>query len=151
MPQSPERKRALLMRLAILVLLAVITPVTSSAAQGAGQVRVKIVKAGLFLGGGSGSGVLTYRGRDYPFHVTGISLGITAGASVGQLKGWALGIHDITDFAGTYESVGGGAALIGGVGGVRLRNDKGVTMLLQGPKAGLEVASNIGAITISMR
>jgi hypothetical protein len=131
-----------LVRLAVLALLA-LAPTTPSFAQASGQVRVKIVKAGLLVGGGAGTGVLTYRGRNYPFRVTGLSLGVTAGASFSRLEGRASGIREIGDFAGTYSSVGGGAALIGGINGVQLRNDKGVTIVLQGPKAGLEFAANL--------
>ncbi|UPJ69317.1 hypothetical protein IVB23_10180 [Bradyrhizobium sp. 191] len=144
-------RQAFVIRLAALALLAVSVPVTPSLAQASGEVRVKIVKAGLLVGGGAGSGVLTYRGRNYPFRITGVSLGITAGATVGRLDGRASGIRHIGDFAGTYSSVGGGAALVGGVNGVHLRNDKGVTMVLQGPKAGVEFAANLSHITISLR
>ncbi|MET4256387.1 hypothetical protein ABIC09_001318 [Bradyrhizobium sp. S3.12.5] len=153
--QSPERRTELLLqllgRLAAIVLLALLVPATPTFAQASGQVRVKIIKAGLLVGGGAGNGVLTYRGRNYPFSVSGLSLGVTAGASFGRLKGWASGIREISDFAGTYSSVGGGAALVGGINGVQLRNDKGVTMVLQGPKAGLEFAANLSQITISLR
>jgi hypothetical protein len=155
MPQNRERQiemlRRFLRRLAALVLLALVVPATPSFAQASGQVRVKIVKAGLLVGGGAGTGVLTYRGRNYPFRVTGLSLGVTAGASFGRLEGRASGIREIGDFAGKYSSVGGGAALIGGINGVQLRNDKGVTMVLQGPKAGLEFAANLSEIMISLR
>ncbi|MBR0973141.1 MULTISPECIES: hypothetical protein [Bradyrhizobium] len=155
MLQNPERRteisRRLLGRLAPLVLLALLASMTPSFAQASAQVRVKIVKAGLLLGGGAGSGVLTYRGRHYPFRVTGLSLGFTAGATVGRLEGRASGIREVGDFAGTYSSVGGGAALIGGINGVQLRNDRGVTMVLQGPKAGLEFAANLSSIMISLR
>lgn len=155
MPQSRDHirlaRRAFVVRLAALALLAVSVPVTPSLAQASGQVRVKIVKAGLLVGGGAGSGVLTYRGRNHPFRITGVSLGITAGATAGRLDGWASGIRDIGDFAGTYASVGGGAALVGGVNGVHLRNEKGVTMVLQGPKAGVEFAANLSRVTISLK
>ncbi|WP_430649611.1 hypothetical protein [Bradyrhizobium stylosanthis] len=133
----------------VLVLLAI--PATPAFAQASGEVRVKIVKAGLLVGGGAGSGVLTYRGRNYPFNVAGLSFGITAGASVGRFEGRASGIREVSDFAGTYSSVGGGFALVGGVNGVQLRNEKGVTLTLQGPKAGLELAANIGQITIALK
>jgi hypothetical protein len=139
-----------LVRLAVLALFA-LAPTTPSFAQVSGQVRVKIVKAGLLVGGGAGTGVLTYRGRNYPFRVTGLSLGVTAGASFGRLEGRASGIREVGDFAGTYSSVGGGAALIGGINGVQLRNDKGVTIVLRGPKAGLEFAANLSEIIISLR
>ncbi|MBR0990040.1 hypothetical protein JQ580_04835 [Bradyrhizobium japonicum] len=152
MPQSPERRAHVLRLIAALLLaLGLVAPPLPSFAQAAGQVRVKIVKAGLLLGGGAGRGVLTYRGKTYPFKVNGLSLGITAGATIGRLDGWASDIHDVGDFAGTYSSVGGGFALVGGVNGVHLRNEKGVTIVLQGPKAGLELAANISQVTISLR
>ncbi|MDA9432293.1 hypothetical protein [Bradyrhizobium sp. CCBAU 51627] len=138
-------------RLAAICLFAVSILASPSFAQASGHVRVKIVKAGLLVGGGAGSGVLSYRGRSYPFRVTGMSLGITAGATVGRLEGWASGIRDVRDFAGTYSSVGGGGSLVGGVGGIQLRNDNGVVMILQGPKAGLEMAANLSAIVISLK
>jgi len=52
----------------VLALFAVVLPATPS-----------LAKAGLMVGAGGGSGVLTYRGRDYPFRVSGLSLGVTAG------------------------------------------------------------------------
>jgi len=155
MSRSPESRKAVLrsffIRVAAITLFAFTVPVTPSFAQVSGQVRVKIAKAALLLGGGAGSGVLTYRGRNYPFRVSGVSLGITAGATVSRLEGWASGIREVSDFAGTYSSVGGGGALVGGVGGVHLRNQKGVTMVLQGPKAGMEFAANLSTITISLK
>ena len=154
MPRQSEVRAALLSIarcLAAGALLAFAAPATPSFAQAAGHVRVKIAKAGLLIGGGAGNGVLTYRGRNYPFRVTGASLGITAGASVARLEGWASGIKDVSDFAGVYSSVGGGAAVVGGINGAHLRNDKGVTMVLQGGKLGAEFAANLSAIMISMR
>ncbi|WP_454624884.1 hypothetical protein [Bradyrhizobium cenepequi] len=139
------------MRLAAIALFALALPVTVSRAQAPGYVRVKFVKAGLMVGAGGGSGVLTYRGRDYPFRVSGLSLGVTAGASVSRLEGWASGIANVTDFAGTYSAVGAGGALVGGVGGVNLRNEKGVVLALKGPKAGMEFAANVSGITISLK
>ena len=155
MPQNPERSRpaahSRLAPLAALVLLASTAAATLSFAQAPGYVRVKLAKAALVLGAGGGNGVLTYRGHNYPFRVSGLSVGFAAGASVSRLEGWASGIRQVSDFAGTYSSVGGGFALVGGVNGVHLRNEKGVTMVLQGPKAGLELAANISQITIALK
>jgi hypothetical protein len=152
MLQSPERRARVFRSLAMpLLALALAAPAKPSFAQAAGQVRVNIVKAGLLVGGGAGRGVLTYRGKTYPFRITGLSFGITAGATIGHLEGWASDIHEVGDFAGTYSSVGGGFALFGGVNGVQLRNEKGVTIMLQGPKAGLELAANISRVTISLK
>jgi hypothetical protein len=138
-------------RLAVLALFVVVLPATPSLAQAPGYVRVKLVKAGLMVGAGGGSGVLTYRGRDYPFRVSGLSLGVTAGASVSRLKGWASGIGQISDFAGSYSSVGAGGTFVGGVGGVHLANQKGVRIDLQGPRAGMEFAANLSEVRISLK
>ena len=46
-----------------------------------GSVRVVFTKVGLIGGAGAGQGILTYRGREYPFRVSGLSLGIAVGAS----------------------------------------------------------------------
>ncbi len=42
---------------------------------GTGAVRVRIVKMGFIIGAGGGEGVLTYRGRAYPFTVSGVGVG----------------------------------------------------------------------------
>ena len=55
-----------------------------------GSVRVTVAKAGFIVGAGGGRGVLTFRHRNYPFTVQGLSLGITAGASVNKLVGRAF-------------------------------------------------------------
>ncbi len=112
-------------RLGVLTLFAVVLPVTSSLAQATGYVRVKLLKAGLLVGAGGGNGVLTYRGRDYPFRISGLSLGLAAGASLSRLEGRASGIRQVSDFAGTYSSVGGGGTFVGGYGGVQLGNGEG--------------------------
>jgi hypothetical protein len=135
----------------MIALFAVLLPATSSFAQAPGYVRLQFVKAGLMVGAGGGRGVLTYRGRDYPFRVSGLSLGVTAGASVSRLEGRASGIRQVSDFAGTYSSVGGGGAFVGGIGGVRLENEKGVVISLRGPRAGMEFAANNGKISISLK
>jgi len=115
-----------------------------------GTVRVTVAKAGFFVGGGGGRGTLSFRNRLYPFTVQGLSLGLTAGASVNKLVGHADHINELGDFAGTYSVVGAGGALIGGVGGVQLKNDKGVIINLQGPKAGLELSANVTRVVITL-
>jgi hypothetical protein len=154
MQQRPERLvaalRSLFIRLAAIAPFAFVMPVTPSLAQASGDVRVKIVKASLLVGGGVGRGVLTYRGRDYPFKISGLSLGVAAGASVSRLEGKASGIKHASDFAGTYSSVGAGGSFVGGFGGVQLENEKGVRMALRGLRAGMEFAGNLSQVTISL-
>jgi hypothetical protein len=113
-----------------------------------GHVQVEFLKAGLIIGAGFGRGVLSYHGRYYRFRISGLSLGVTAGASSMRLDGRASHLHQLRDFAGTYSAVGLGGAWVAGAGAVQLKNDKGVTMTLQGNRVGLEVAANLTGIRI---
>jgi hypothetical protein len=134
----------------VLAVLAVSIGATAPSHAITGTVRVTVAKAGFVVGAGGGNGVLTFRHRNYPFTVQGLSLGLTAGASVNKLVGRADYMHELGDFAGTYTVIGVGGALVGGVGGVQLRNAKGVTITLQGAKAGLEVSANITKVVITL-
>lgn len=140
-----------MIRPAILALVAMVLLVTPCLAQATGHVQVKFVKAALVVGGGGGSGTLTYRGRHYGFIASGFSLGVSAGASVTWLEGTASGIREVNDFAGSYTLVGAGGAWAAGVGGVSLQNEHGVLLMLKGPRAGLEFAANLGGLTIALR
>ena len=138
---------------ALATLLLVVTAVspTPSHAQAPGYVSVVFAKAGLIVGAGRGRGVLTYRGRDYPFRVSGLSIGLTAGASAMRLTGRVSNLRELKDFSGTYDAVGAGGALGGGFGGAQLTNGKGVTITLRGVEAGLEFAANRSGIRISLQ
>jgi hypothetical protein len=133
----------------VLAFVASLSLVTPSEAI-TGSVRVTVAKAGLVVGAGAGRGTLTFRHRTYSFKVQGLSFGITAGASINKLAGRADYMNELSDFQGTYTVVGGGGALLGGVSGVQLKNDKGVIITLQGPKAGLELAANISTVVITL-
>jgi hypothetical protein len=122
-----------------------------SHAQAPGYVSIAFARAGLVVGAGAGRGVLTYRGRDYPFRASGLSVGLSAGASAMRLTGRVSGLRELKDFSGTYDAVGGGGALVGGFGGVQLTNKKGVTITLQGAVAGLEFAATRSGIRISLQ
>ena len=65
-----------------------------------GTIRVTVAKAGFILGAGGGKGVLTFHHRNYPFAVQGLSLGLTAGASINNFVGRAEHIKELSDFAG---------------------------------------------------
>ena len=60
-------------------------------------------------------------------------------------------MHSPGDLAGTYSTIGAGAALAGGAGGVALQNARGVLLELHGVKVGLELSAAVGGVTIAMR
>ena len=104
------------------VALVTLTSVPTPSRAETGTVRVQFTKAGFIVGVGGGRGVLPFRGRQYPFTVSGMSLGATIGGSTSQLVGRALGLRSPGDIAGTYAAIGAGAAVAAGAGGVQLQN-----------------------------
>ena len=133
-----------------MALIAVAAPSTSAHSE-SGSLRVEFVKGGLFVGVGSGRGTLTHGGHDYPLHVSGLSVGATIGASKTYLVGRAYSFRTPSDIVGTYSAIGGGLAVAGGGGIVRLQNANGVVIELQGRKVDLELSANVSGVTISMR
>src|SRR5215470_14193218 len=116
-----------------------------------GAVSVVFTKGGLIVGVGGGQGVLTFRGKHYPFTVSGMSVGFTIGASTTKFVGRALNLRSPGDLAGSYAAAGAGVAVAGGAGGVQLQNANGVILQLSGPKVGAEVSAAVGGVTIVMR
>ena len=143
--------RKYLAGLAVAVSLSAAVASGPSYAQAPGSFSVVFVKAGLIAGAGGGRGVLTYRGHDYPFRVSGFSLGVAAGASAMRLTGRVSHLRELNDFEGNYDAVGAGGAFVGGLGAVQLTNARGVMITLQGLRAGMEFAANTSSIRISLR
>ena len=134
-----------------LVALAVGASATSTPAQAdTGRVAVIFTKGGFILGVGGG-GVLTLRNKNYPFTVSGMSVGLTIGASTTKLVGRAFNLRGPASIEGTYNAAGAGGAIAAGAGTVQLKNANGVVLQLSGPKVGAEVSAAIGGVTIRLK
>jgi hypothetical protein len=116
-----------------------------------GQVAVVFTKGGFIIGVGGGEGVLVFRGRRYPFTVSGMSVGFTIGASSSRLVGRALHLRGPASIEGTYSAIGAGAAVAAGAGGVQLQNANGVILQLSGPRVGAEVSAAVGGVTVRLK
>jgi hypothetical protein len=141
------------MRVALVALLGMLgltAPGTLSRAE-TGSAVVVFTKGGFIVGVGGGEGVLTLRGKRYPFTVSGMSVGATIGASTSRLVGRALNLRGPGSIEGTYSAVGAGAALAGGAGGVELQNTNGVILQLSGPKVGVELSAAVAGVSIRLK
>jgi hypothetical protein len=115
-----------------------------------GTVSIKIVKAGVIVGVGSGSGTLTYAGKTYQLTVGGISLGSIGFASV-ELAGTAANLRAATDIAGKYSAAGAEATLIAGRQAATLQNEKGVVLKLSGVQAGFQISLGLDGMTLTLQ
>ena len=139
-------------RLALTVLLSGVAAFTGTPSRAeTGRVGVIFTKGGFILGVGSGEGVLILHGRQYPFTVSGMSVGFTIGASTSKLVGRALNLRGPASIEGTYSVVGAGGAVVAGAGGVALQNANGVILELSGPRVGAEVSAAVGGVTVRLK
>ena len=116
-----------------------------------GQVAVVFTKGGFIVGVGGGEGVLIFRGKRYPFTVSGMSVGFTIGASTTKFVGRALNLKGPASIEGTYGTIGAGGAIAAGAGGVQLQNANGVILQLSGPKVGAELSAAVGGVTVRLK
>ena len=131
-------------------LLAACVALSSPSQAGTGTVRILLGTAAVVIGVGNGTGTLTFEGKTYQFAVSGVSFGVTLTQAISELDGEVRNLRRPEDLAGNYVAVGLGGAIGGGAGVARLRNGKGVTLVLRGPKIGAGLSVNLAKVTITM-
>jgi hypothetical protein len=103
----------------------------------------------LLVGGGTGKGVLHFKGKDYPFTAKGGSVG-----GVGYVEVEATGnvyfLDKLEDFPGTYGAITAGAALVKGAGASSWQNQKRVVIILKSKSKGAALTLGVAAINISL-
>lgn len=134
---------------AIIAAAAVLASATVPSSAATGSVRIRATKVGFIIGVGGGEGVLHFRGRNYPFRVSGISAG-TIGVARSDLVGTAFHLRTAADIEGSYSAAGAGLAVAGGGTTARLRNANGVVLELRGVQVGFAASLNVGGVTISL-
>jgi hypothetical protein len=92
----------------------------------------------VFLSGvGAGSGSLTFRGRTYPFTLTGSLIGLGA-ISTMQASGEVYNLRDVSQFSGSWIQGTGSLAITTRANGeIWLENRNGIIMRLNAAQAGL--------------
>jgi len=139
-------------RTALVALLALAGAAMSSVAHAdSGTIRISVLKGGWFIGASGGSGTLTFRGRQYPLSIGGLSAGLVFGASQTYLSGRVSNIYRPSDVAGVYGAGGAGAAIGRGVSAIVLTNEKGAVLELSGRQTGLMVNADLSGLAISLR
>lgn len=115
-----------------------------------GYVTMHEVQAAYIGSGNTGSGVLHYKGRDYPFSVGGLGIG-GIGVSTIEAEGEVYQLNDLADFPGAYAEARYGFALGTKSGGdLWLQNESDVILHLKAKRTGLMLSLGGDAVAISM-
>jgi hypothetical protein len=118
-----------------LVMAVATTAVAAEKATPSGKVAMESTSIAAGIGVTWGDGKLTFKGKDYPFSVDGLTL-VDWGISKAQANGDVYNLTDVSKFAGTYVAAEAGLTLAGGVGGMVLRNSDGVVLHLRSVSQG---------------
>ena len=96
-----------------------------------------------------GEGKLTYKNKEYPVSVNGMSIG-KVGITNSTARGGVYHLQKLTDLDGNYTSAGVGLTLVGGVSVVTtMENQNGVRIDLHSTTRGASIT--IGAAGVDMR
>src|SRR5712692_10371418 len=72
-----------------------------------GTVRITGKSIAVGVGFSWGTGVLTYKGKEYPFSITGLSAG-DIGVTSTEISGEVFNLKNVDDFNGNYTSFNAG-------------------------------------------
>jgi hypothetical protein len=130
------------------VVLAVATnAVAAEKAKPSGKVSLESTSIAAGVGVSWGDGKLSFKGKEYPFSVEGLSL-VDWGISKAQATGDVYNLTDISKFGGTYVAAEAGLTLGGGMGGMVLRNQNGVIMHLRSISRGAQLQLGTSGLVI---
>jgi len=106
----------------------------------------KAIAAG--VGVSWGKGTLTYKGREYPVSVSGLSLG-KVGVTKVTATGEVYNLKSLQDFSGNYTSANADITLAGGHSGVTMKNQNGVQVVVRATSKGVDLT--VGASGVDMK
>ncbi len=123
-------------------LLVAVTPVMAQGPyQPIGSLSIDMMNIGAGVGASWGNGVLRYQGKQYPFKISGLSVG-NVGISTINAVGNVYNMNNVSQFPGNYAAVGAGVSLAGGVAGLKMQNQSGVIIDVYAVQQGVQL--NIG-------
>ena len=97
-----------------------------------------------------GAGTLTYKGKDYPFTVKGLSV-MEVGVSKATAKGEVYHLTTVADFAGKYAALEGGFSLGKGASDITMKNTKGVVINLSAATEGIQLTLGGKGLSITFQ
>ena len=115
-----------------------------------GKVIIDETQFGFIVGGSTGGGKLTFKGKEHDFKIGGLSVGANIGVSKMAAVGEVYDLNDLSKFPGTYTKLDAAVALGGGVGGLQMKNENGVIMRLESRTQGLQFNLGMSGVTVTM-
>jgi len=120
------------------------------AATPSGKVTIQSTAIAAGVGVTWGDGTLSFKGKNYPFSIDGLTL-VDWGISKVNATGDVYNLDDVAKFGGTYVAAEAGLTLVGGVGGMVLRNQNGVVLHVRSTSQGARLQLGASGLTIKLK
>ena len=136
----------------VLLVLGVITGFTEAAKQERPDATLQLSGGSVAAGIGFswGKGTLTYKGKDYPISVNGLSLG-KVGITGASASGEVYNLKKLKNFDGNYTAAGAGMTVVGGRSAVTMSNQNGVRVRLISSTRGVDVTLGGGGVEMKLK
>jgi hypothetical protein len=136
----------------VLLVLGVITGFTEAAKQERPDATLQLSGGSVAAGIGFswGKGTLTYKGKDYPISVNGLSLG-KVGITGASASGEVYNLKKLKNFDGNYTAAGAGMTVVGGRSAVTMSNQNGVRVRLISSTRGVDVTLGGGGVEMRLK
>src|ERR1700690_2729719 len=115
-----------------------------------GRITLTTDSVGVIVGYSWGKGVLTYKGKQYPFTIDGVSVG-SLGAAKASASGNVYHLSKLEDFSGTYTATSPGATVGGGGSATIMKNQQGVVINMVATSQGLKLKLAVDGIKIALK
>ena len=138
-----------------LLVLGVMTSVTLAAKESKpdATLRLSFKSVAVGVGFSSGSGTLTYKGKNYPVKVKGLSVG-KVGVTSSSAYGEVFNLKNLQDFNGHYD-VGArgtrGVTVGAGKSGTLMTNQAGVIVRISSTQNGVAVNATGGGVELQLQ
>ena len=138
-------------RIALFLVLALATTaVPAQSPEPSGKVSIESTSIAAGIGVSWGDGILNFKGKQIRFSVDGLTLvdfGITKANAVGEV----YNLTDLSKFEGNYVAGEAGFTLAGGMGGIAMRNQNGVVMILRSASTGARLQLGPSGMIIKLK
>jgi hypothetical protein len=132
----------------LLLVSGLITGFAQAAEKPDATIRISSGSVAAGIGWSWGKGTLTYKGKDYPISVKGLSIG-KVGITKATASGEVYHLKTLKDFDGNYTAAGAGITLAGGRSAVTMSNQNGVRVRVISTNRGVDLT--LGGAGVEMR
>jgi hypothetical protein len=134
----------------VLLVSGLLTGFTQAADKPDATIKISSGSVALGIGWSWGKGTLTYKGKDYPISVKGLSIG-KVGITGATASGEVYRLKSLKDFDGNYTAAGAGITLAGGRSAVDMTNQNHVRVRVISTNRGVDLTLGGGGVEMKLK